>query len=107
MQNVLESSKGSTRDLPNICLVHQSLVEEIGCILFLLLLFLCATSFISVDVFLRHCTRDIEPHFNKLISACGCLATSILCATSFTAVRAILPRVRSEVEFNGNLVFPG
>lgn len=107
MQNILESGKGSTSDLPNICLVHQHLIKEVGCILFLLFLFLSAASFISVDVFLRHCTRNVEPHFNKLISACCCLPTSILCAASFTAVRAILCRVRPEVEFNGDLILPG
>lgn len=113
MQNIQKGSKGIARHVPDLRLIHKSLVEEIGRVLlfhfvlfsFSLSVLFCALFLFDAFVCLHSGSRDVESHFDQLIGASCSLLSTVLCATS--RLLAGLVAIGIQGEFHRDLVFPG
>lgn len=109
MQDIEEGSKSVAGNITNLCLVHERLVEQIGSILLFNLLFAVGTLvFFAFTLFvafflLGDCSRDVESHLDKLVSAQAGLASSVLGAARrlFLGSRCI---IGGQEEFNGDFI---
>jgi hypothetical protein len=86
MKDIKERSEGVTSDIANLCLLHKSLIKEIGRILFfaffflffsVLLIIFCLDALLSLD----RRARDVETHLDQLIRTRSSFPTAVLCAS--------------------------
>ncbi len=66
MQHVLECGKGVSRDIPNLGLVHEHVVEHVGRILLFLIFPVHAAIGIIAHILLGG-AGDVEAHLNELV----------------------------------------
>lgn len=67
MQDVFERNEGVARNLANLCLLDERVVEQAGGIVLLFLVALRNVLAVLLLLLLRHGARDVEPHFHKLV----------------------------------------
>lgn len=109
MQDIKEGSKSVAGNITNLRLVHERLIEQVGSILLFNLLLAVGTlvffAFALLVTFflLGDCSRDVESHLDKFVSAQAGLASSVLCAARrlFLGSRCI---VSGQEEFNGDFI---
>lgn len=91
VKDIQKGSKGITRDISNLSLVHQSLVEEVcGVLLLNLFLTLFLVTLGAFRLFFLHGqARDVETHLNQLIRTRRGLATPVLRASRRLPVGAV------------------
>lgn len=83
MKNVLEGSHGVACSVPNIGLVQQSLVEELGSLYFLLVGI--TASILALCLLLRCGAWHVQPHFDELVHTCSGFATFCSATVDFFA----------------------
>lgn len=104
MKNIQKGRKCITRHIPNLGLVHQSLVEEVCRILLLHLFLIFLLVALALALLLLHGrTRDVEAHLDQLVGTRSCLPTTVLGASSGLSVGAVRLVCRKR-KFNRHFV---
>lgn len=124
MEDVQERGKRIACHITNLSLVHESLIEEIGRVLFLdfflflsflvfalalilhlFFLFLIFAVCLLGALVLLHChSRDVKPHLDKLVRARTGLPATVLCATRLVA-GSICLTIKGKL--HGNFILSG
>lgn len=103
MQNLQEAGKCVARDLANLGLVHQGLVEELRRILLLGIFAVRDLLALLILLLLRRRAGDIEAHLDKLVFCAGGLLTPPTRASQPIRLRISI----GEGEVHGHLVLAG
>ena len=105
MQYIQERSKSITRNVSNLRLVYQCLIEQGRSILLLSIRRLTLLLRTLSLFLLRHHPRNVEPHLHQLILRSSRLAPSTS-RTPKVPVRAGLCAASWQREFNRHFIFP-